>query len=155
MIPGKKSMHREFKRDAGKPLSELKEEVYEMFGSEKWKVFLNRNFKRFSRYSRDQCIEAGKYFSKGKSDSNPSNSNSIDQEILNKAIEFCLQNKTLSMSNLNDTYQYYLSMHKDAVEYFGEKGIKEMYNAFYTYSPIDVKKRDLDDYRKIASGGVK
>ena len=46
-------------------------------------------------------------------------------------------------------------MHEDAVEYFGENEIKEMYNTFYAYSPIDVKKRDLDDYRKIASGGVK
>ena len=145
MIPGKKNMHREFKRDTGKPLNELKKEVYEMFESEKWKIFLNRNFKRFSRYSRDQCIEAGKYFSKGK----------INEEILNKAIEFCLQNNTLSISNLNDTYQHYLSMHEDAVEYFGENEIKEMYNTFYAYSPIDVKKRDLDDYRKIASGGVK
>ena len=145
IIPGKKYMHREFKRDTGKPLSELKKEAHEMFDFEGWEIFLQKNSRQFSRYFRDQCIEAKKYFSKG----------NIDKEILNKAIEFCLQNKTLSMSNLNDTYQHYLSMHNEAVEYFGMENIKNMYNAFYTYSPIDVKKRDVEEYRRIVSGGVK
>jgi hypothetical protein len=33
----------------------------------------------------------------------------IDIVILNKALEYCIENNTLSFANLNDTYAYYIN----------------------------------------------
>ena len=146
LIPGKKVMHRDFKRDSEVSIKELKKEVHEMFSFEQWKIFLDENFKRYSRYIRDQCIEARKYFGK----------KNIDKLLLMKALDYCLDNKTLSLSNLHDTYIYYLSMHKEGVEYFGSENIKSMFKEFQRHSPVNVKRRSLDEYKKIAgTGGAK
>lgn len=143
LLPGKKIMHREFKRNAKVSLKELKEEAYKMFDLDRWEIFLNENFKKFSRYNRDQCIEARKYFGK----------ENINKVVLDTALEYCLGAETFSFSNLNDTYKYYLTMHKEGVEYFGKETIKSWHKDFYNHPPIDVKKRDMQEYRKIAASG--
>lgn len=142
LIPGQKIMHRDFKRDTEIPLKELKKEAYEMFELAQWKTFLNENFKLYPRYIRDQCIEARKHFWK----------KNIDELILDKALEFCLGHTTLSFSNLHDTYNYYLTMHEEGVEHIGKENIKIIYNDSCKHPPIDVKKRSMEDYKKIAGG---
>ena len=96
-LPGRMFSKREHGREMHKPAQELKALVSEMFESENWKSFTERNFKTFSRYVRDQCLEAKKYFLK----------KDINLDILEQALEYCLKNDTLSFSNLNDTYTYF------------------------------------------------
>jgi len=48
----------------------------------------------YSRYVRDQCLEAQRHFS-----------GEIELECLDKALEFCIKQGSYSMGNLRDTYQ--------------------------------------------------
>ena len=96
-IPGKTISKREFKREKEKTMGELKTSVLEMFNEESWQVFCQKNFQRFSRYCRDQSLEAKRYFT----------NQNIQREILQEALGFCLENDTLSFANLKDTYDYF------------------------------------------------
>jgi hypothetical protein len=98
MIPGQIVADRTVIRNKGLKLSELKEEILGLFKNEKWKVFLELNNANFKRYVRDQCLEAGKYFS-GKV---------IDEETLERSMQYCLDNGMFSMSNLFDSYRHFL-----------------------------------------------
>jgi hypothetical protein len=96
LIPGKKVINREHYRKSGKSVQEMKDEVLKKFPLVKWIEFSRANFKRYSRYVRDQCIEAQRRFGK-----------EVDPVCLDKALGFCLEHKTYSMANLHDTYLYY------------------------------------------------
>jgi len=96
-IPGRIICTRGHKRETEKTARELKALVSDMFEIESWKRFTERNFKAFSRYVRDKCLEAKRYFMV----------KDIDIEILEQALEYCLKNDTLSFANLNDTYAYF------------------------------------------------
>ena len=93
LIPGKTIANREFTREREKNIGELKTSIWQMFSVESWQVFCQKNFQRFSRYCRDQCLEAKRYFLQ----------QDIKLEILREALEFCLENETLSFANLKDT----------------------------------------------------
>jgi transposase len=97
LIPGERVIDREHFRDKEKSSKELKEKVIELFPLNNWKIFIQNNFKELPRYVRDQCLDAMKYFS----------CNEVDSGILDKALEYCLENKTHTISNLNDTYKYF------------------------------------------------
>ena len=141
LIPGKKIAKREFKRDKEKTAKELKQGVVNLFGLENWKIFVSMNFKDFPRYVRDQCIDAKKHFSMG----------DIDNIILDKALEFCIENKTPSFANLNDTYKYYKRMHEESIQ---EIDVNEMIKDFYgtehkIRKQINVKRRNYTIYKSI------
>jgi hypothetical protein len=74
----------------------LKEELKRLFALDSWGEFVDKNFKMYTRYFRDQYHDALKKFSQG-----------IEKEHLRQAIDLCLENQTYSMTNLYDTYQYY------------------------------------------------
>jgi len=141
LIPGKKIFKREFKRAKEKTVTELKQGVVNLFGFENWKTFVSINFKAFPRYVRDQCIDAKKHFSGG----------NIDEIILDKALKFCIENKTPSFANLNDTYKYYKHMHEESIK---EIDVNEIIKDFYdieheTKKKIDVKRRNYKIYKAI------
>jgi transposase len=93
-IPGQKIIAREHFRQTEKSARELKQEVLNRFSFCSWQSFVERNFKAFPRYVRDQCLLAQKNFSPEQ----------IDQRLLEHAVEFCLANNTYSMKDLADTY---------------------------------------------------
>ncbi len=100
LIPGKTIGNREFTRETEKNIGQLKTSTWKMFSEESWQIFCQKNFQRFSRYGRDQCLEAKRYFSQ----------QNIKLEILQEALRFCLDNDTLSFANLKDTYDYLLNL---------------------------------------------
>lgn len=143
---GKKIMHREFKREKGTSIEDLKKEVLSMFDMPVWEQFLVKNFKEFARYTRDQCIDAKKRLG-GKN---------IDPVILEEALNYCLRNETYSVLNLNDTYQYYFKMHKEAVKDLGGyENVEKIRCEYFNLPDVDVKKRSLKEYHEIAAGGRK
>jgi len=137
LIPGKKIGKREFKREKGKTAKELKEQVTAMFEGENWNQFTAKNFKAFPRYVRDQCLEAKKYFF----------NKDIDIAILDRALEYCLENNTPSFANLNDTYIFFKrEQEREDLEIIT---LSPDYQG--GHAPLKVMTRDLSVYKKIIS----
>jgi hypothetical protein len=75
---------------------QLKEKLKRLFALDSWSEFVDKNFKEYTRYFRDQYHDALKKFSQG-----------IEMKHLKQAIDLCLENRAYTMANLYDTYQYY------------------------------------------------
>ncbi len=97
-IPGKIVSKRAFRRVSERTSKDLKQEVRSLCDDDRWQRFVSLNFKTFQRYVRDQCLDALKYFS----------GEGINMDILLTAVDFCLENHTLSFANLHDTYTHFL-----------------------------------------------
>jgi len=137
-IPGRILSKREHRRETEKTAKELKALVFEMFESENWKSFTARNFKTFSRYVRDQCLEAKRYFL----------AKDIDLDILEQALKFCLENDTLSFSNLNDTYAYFKRESQGSNDILQEiQTLDREYQG--AHEPLDVNERSLSVYKEL------
>ena len=107
-FPGSQVTNRSIQRKKEEKLNVLKEKIQALFSVKNWQPFLEKNFKQFPRYVRDQCIEAERYL----------NQSNIDSKILEQALEFCLENKTYSFSNLHDTYEYFLKKQTEEISFF-------------------------------------
>lgn len=94
---GKRTRDKKHFRNNSKTVEQLKQEVLGLFNVDKWKEFTRRNHTANPRYVRDQCLLAQKYFG-----------GEIEQGVLEMAIDYCLDNKTYSMTALRDTYAYQL-----------------------------------------------
>jgi hypothetical protein len=132
-VPGKIISKREYGREAESTLEELKDQVSRLFPESRWKAFAEKNFRTYSRYVRDQCVEAKKYFAK----------DDVDPFVLNKALDYCLENNTLSFADLHDTYHYFKREGEETevlppdMDYQGG------------YEPLNVSARDLSVYKRI------
>jgi len=137
-IPGRIFSKREHRREREKTVQELKMLVSEMFESKNWKSFTERNFKTFSRYVRDQCLEAKRYFLV----------KDIDLDILEQALEYCLKNDTLSFSNLHDTYVYFKRESQGSNEI--QKEIQTLDQKYQgAHEPLEVNERSLSVYKEL------
>jgi len=135
LIPGQIITKREFKRENEKTLQELKDHVTGMFAGERWRQFVELNFKAFPRYTRDQCVEAKRYF----------DAKDIDTLILNRALDYCLENNTPSFAELNDTYTYFKREHgREELEI---PALSVGYQG--THEPLRVRARDLSVYKEL------
>jgi len=124
--------HRELKQ------KQLKEELKRLFSLDSWSEFVDKNFQEYTRYFRDQYHDALKKFSQG-----------IEKEHLKQAIDLCLENRTYSMANLYDTYQYYQQEKKlvlPKVKIVSSlRGIPQEKRAF------QVEKRDIGVYDNLVN----
>jgi hypothetical protein len=137
LIPGKLISKREFRRESEKSIKEIKAKVEDLFSLSNWTTFLKLNHKKYRRYIRDQALEALKLFKDKK----------IDEIILDKALEFCIKNQTVSISQLNDTYKHYVYEYEESKEMFTPVDIKRAHEK--ENSHIDVKRRNFAIYKKI------
>ena len=140
LIPGKKITKKEHYRNNGKGTREMRNEVIEMFALENWKRFAQANFKKLSRYVRDQCLEAQRHFR-----------GDIDLESLDRALEFCLEHKTYTMANLSDTYRYYKSLSGTEEEDILSKIEPQLKEVAQYKKDIRVSKRDIGVYKSLVS----
>jgi len=137
-IPGRTLSKREYGRETEKTAKELKALVSEMFESKNYKSFTEKNFKTFSRYVRDQCLEAKRYFL----------TKDIDLDILEQALKYCLKNDTVSFSNLNDTYAYFERASQGSHVSLPEIAILDtQYQG--AHEPLEVTKRSLSVYKEL------
>jgi hypothetical protein len=97
LIPGQLVSSRSFRRENEKTVEELKRAVIDLFELESWKRFTERNFKSYPRYVRDQCLEALRFFA----------GREVDPGILENALTYCLENETVSFTNLRDSYVHF------------------------------------------------
>jgi transposase len=143
LIPGRMFSQRKCTREREKKAKELKALVFEIFASESWKSFTKKNFKRFSRYVRDQCLQAKRYFL----------AKDIDLDILEQALKYCLKNDTLSFSNLNDTYIYFERASQGLHDSLPEISIVDSeYQGMH--KPLEVTKRSLSVYKELVGKEV-
>ncbi len=140
LIPGAKITERTHNRATGKGTKEMRDEVMQMFSLENWKRFVEKNFKSYRRYVRDQCLEAQKRFSKG-----------IDVESLDRALEFCLEHGTYSMANLGDTYRYHTEIDEAGEEDILSKIKPQLKNIAQYKKDIRVSKRDIAAYKSLVN----
>lgn len=141
LVPGAEITRGEHFRSTGKATEELREEVKSMFSPDNWIRFVGENFKTYHRYVRDQCIDAKRYFGEG-----------VDEALLDQALEFCLEQKTWSMTNLADTYEYYrgLGEMEEGEDILGQLGPQLKQVAEYK-KHIRVSKRDIGVYKSLVS----
>jgi hypothetical protein len=132
LIPGERVFDREHFRNKEKSSRELKDKVTGLFSLNNWKIFIRNNFKEFPRYIRDQCLDAMKYFS----------GTEIDTDILDNALEYCLENKTHTISNLNDTYKYF-----SAYQESGQTADIPPEYLKNSVEKVDVQNRDIGFYK--------
>ena len=141
LIVGREITKREHFRTTGKTTEELREEVEKLFGLENWKRFVEACFKTYHRYVRDQCFEAKRRFGEG-----------VDEELLDQALEFCLEHKTNSMTNLADTYQYYKGLTEtETGEDILEQLSPQLKQVAQYKKDIRVSKRDIAVYKSLVS----
>jgi transposase len=141
-LTGQKVVNRDHFRNKTVPIEELRDEIVNMHDFENWKEFIEINTKTYNRFSRDQYIIARNKFSKIE-----------DTAIFEMAVEYCLSNKTYSMTELSDTYNYMLSEHEEEQETI-RNAFMGLLNSTKPKAP-HVAKRDLTEYETVISGGSK
>lgn len=75
---------------------EAKAEVLSWHKSEAWRRFVEANFAKYGRYFREQSAHANKSLRTG-----------VDEEVLERALRFCLERDTVGMNELVDTHRHY------------------------------------------------
>jgi hypothetical protein len=140
LIPGSVVRNKDRYRKNGKSTKAMREEVLNRFATERWKQFVGENFKTFNRYVRDQCVEAQRRFG-----------GEVDRECLDQAVAFCLEQRTYSMANLYDTYQYYKSLSETREEDILGKMAPQLKAVSRYQREIRVSKRDLGVYKSLIS----
>jgi len=140
VTPGRVISNRDHYRKKGQSIESLKEKVLNKFSLDTWHIFVQKNFKRYSRYGRDQCLEATRRFG-----------GDVDHESLGLALEFCLENKTYSMSSLYDTYTYYKGLKERNENDILAKMAPQLKAVSKYKSDIRVAKRDLGIYKSLVS----
>ena len=135
LIPGQLVSTRTCRRENEKTVEELKAAVSGLFELEPWKLFTERNFQTFPRYARDQCLEAQRFFSEEEADTG----------VLERAIAYCLENDTLSFTNLKDTYAHFERENRrpEPVSVIDIEGHGQ-------HKPLPVSRRQLSEYEDAA-----
>ena len=138
LTPGAKIGCKSSRRKTGRSTADMREEVQKKFPLARWGEFLEENFQAYTRYVRDQCIEAEKRFSGDE-----------DIDVLDQALAFCLEHKTYSMTNLFDTYRYYKGVSEAKEEDLLSKMGPQLKEAARYRSEIQVSKRNLGVYKAL------
>jgi hypothetical protein len=135
LIPGQLISTRTCRRDSETTVEELKLAVDGLFELESWKRFVERNFKTFPRYTRDQCLEAKRFFAEKE----------IDLGLLERALAYCLDNDTPSFANLKDTYVHFEreSRQPEPVSIVEVESLSH-------YQPLKVSQRHVSEYENAA-----
>ena len=142
--PGQIVTDRAIVRNKEIKLSALKEEMTGYINLPEWKIFLEANYRKFPRYTRDQCMEARKHFT-GKE---------LNQTGLERAIRCCLENQTLSMSNLKDTYEAYCREEQDKKPGISRFLLEKIQSKeLKVIGKIEVAKPDLKAYTSLIGEG--
>ena len=135
LIPGQLVSSRTFRRENEKTVEELKAAVIDLFESESWKRFTERNYISFPRYARDQCLEALRFFT----------GREVDRGVLENALVYCLENETPSFTNLKDSYVHFERENRrlEPAPLIDREGVGH-------HLPLPVSRRQLSEYETAA-----
>ena len=116
--------------------SEIKTKLQARFHFKEWNQFVEGNYERYKRFFIDQYNDFNKKFS------NPC------QNLLLEAVRYCLANKTFSMSQLYDTYNYLLQGNTFATE-----SLSASYKLITSkhYQHVNVARREIQSYKSLVA----
>jgi len=137
-IPGSRIVNRARYHRKECSQRELKEQLKSLFALDSWSEFVDKNFQMYTRFFRDQYHEALKKFSQG-----------IEEECLKQAIALCLENRTYTIANLYDTYQYYQQEAELALPKV--KIVSRLRDIPQEKKVFQVEKRDIGVYRALVN----
>lgn len=141
VFPGKTIIKRDSAAVQKEKPRQLKEKLLNLFDMPQWEDFVEKNYKKFIRYFRDQYREAMSRFDAD-----------IDNAILTNALNLCLEHKTYSIANLYDAYQYYQSLESGNLTEDVFKQIKPQLKHIARHKQeIRVAKRPLSAYRSLTN----
>jgi len=144
-LPRQTISNRAHFRDLSHKQEELKTELIARIQSPAWKDFVQRNYRRYQRYFRDQHGQISAMLDEG-----------YDTELLDKALELCSELGTPSAAGLKEAYSYVqgVAIHKqnDVLPALVQ-GIRTIKG---DKLPPKVAKRDLSFYHSLISiiGGI-
>ena len=72
----------------------------------------------------------------------------VDLDILEQALKYCLENDTLSFSNLNDTYAYFKRESQGSNDILQEIQTLDRKHQC-AHEPLDVNERSLSVYKEL------
>ena len=137
-IPGSRITNRARHHRKELNQKQLKEELKRLFDLDSWSEFVDKNFQMYTRYFRDQYHDALKKFSR-----------EIEREHLGQAIDLCLENRTYTMANLYDTYQYYQQEAELALPKV--KIVSNLRDIPQEKKEFQVEKRDIGIYHNLVN----
>jgi len=137
-LAGRKISRREHFRRTESRLEDLYRQTLAMYEFPAWKEYVNLNNKAYPRYTRDQFVYAAKHLKDVE-----------DVSILENAVCYCLENKTYSMPQLKDTYEYQLREHMEEQEV-----VHNLFSGLprkLLYPVPEVARRSVGDYESLVN----
>ncbi len=139
-IKGKKiTKHNHFRNYDSKP-DEVIKKLKNRFSSNSWKQYVDQNYKKYSRYYRDQQRELYAFIN-----SNP------DDKLIAKTADLCIENGTLSARNFEESYLYVRSCETENYPDILPQLLTGIKAVKHENKNIEVKKRDLSYYTSLVS----
>lgn len=144
-LPRQTVSNRSHFRDRTQKQEDLKLALISRIPTPAWKTFIQRNYRRYTRYFRDQHDQISAFLSAG-----------YDLDLLEKALELCAELDTPSAAGLKEAYSYVqgvaVDRHSDVLPALVQ-GIRTIKS---DKLPPKVAKRDLSFYHSLISliGGV-
>lgn len=135
-IPGRIVSKREFIRQNDRSSRELREEVEKISHLSAWQTFLEENRERYGRYQRDQHLDALRHFKDIE----------IEDSALSSALQYCLENSTLTYANLHDSYCYFACLSQVETTDHKLPETATNLNRYTKHPSPPVQTRDLDRY---------
>jgi transposase len=142
LLPGNKVISRNHFRQKETSTAQLKKDLLAQFSFDSWKRFVEENLKAYPRYVRDQCLVARKQFSE-----------ITDTAVLQEAVKFCLSNNTVSMTELADTYRFYMNLVDDDDDEEESSDVATPLHIDRSRAPIRVAERDIHEYAQVLKDG--
>lgn len=140
LIPGSMNLNKKRYFERTNQPVELKEKLIEKNLCQDWEIFVEKNYKKYQRYFRDQYKAALNFLDI-----------QLNLNILEESVKYCLENKTLSIANLKDTYDYYFREKNHKQNFIKSSVTIPLYH--HQQLELNISKRDLSDYQQIIKEG--
>jgi hypothetical protein len=144
-LPRQTISNRNHFRDKSQKQEELKAALIARIPSSDWEAFVQRNYRRYRRYFRDQYKQISALLDAG-----------YDVDLLEKALELCRQLDTPSAMGLKEAYAYVQGVEVDKQNDVLPSLVEGIRSIKADKLPPKVAKRDLSFYHSLISiiGGV-
>jgi transposase len=139
LVAGQKISSQTHFRENDKPIDDFKSETMGRYDFPEWRIFVERNFRAYSRFVRDQCILCRKLI---KTD--------MDIDILQESVKLCLSSLCVSFQDLKLTYDTILAGKRDGSEEMPVTALGAVHQS--KYRNINVQKRDIQEYQNSVEG---
>lgn len=105
LMPGQRVISKNHYRDTTKTQVSLKEQAKGYYDLPIWKEYIDKNYRIYNRYFREQYHDLQVFLQSG-----------INDDIMIKALELCHETDQYSVNNFKESYLYYQGIERDSHE---------------------------------------